>query len=127
MGLSRSRRGSIPSRAGRPGTPPASRRGSRCCNFLKAPQSSLGGPEDRSQPSLTLRKLAMINDRLAAHSFKQQTFSERRKKIVSPYKKRTVRKDSFCIYPSRLRVRRRTSSNGAALSLDCGPRARVRS
>lgn len=56
----------------------------RCCNFLRAPRSSFrreerrGGPE----PGLwglvpkrhSLRNLPMINDRLAARSFKQQSF-----------------------------------------------------
>lgn len=35
----------------------------------------------------SLRNLAMINDRLAAHSFKQQSFPREKKNIV--YKKRT--------------------------------------
>lgn len=50
---------------------------SRRCNFLKAPRSSFSreGPRGLfSDVTHSLRNLAMINDRRAAHSFKQQTF-----------------------------------------------------
>lgn len=56
----------------------------RCCNFLRAPRSSFRREERRGGPDPglwglvpkrhSLRNLPMINDRLAARSFKQQSF-----------------------------------------------------
>lgn len=87
----------------------------RCCNFLRAPPSSFCRNDRRGVRGLwglsvsfslvptrhSLRNLPMINDRLAAHSFKQQSFP--REKIFYIRNERNERLFLSSIYPSRLR------------------------
>lgn len=79
----------------------------RRCNFLRAPRSSLrrGGrglwglvPTRHS-----LRNLPMINDRLAAHSFKQQSFP--REKILYIRNERSERLFPYLPFKITLRPR----------------------
>lgn len=79
-------------------------RTSMYCAAAVAAPSSLMPVRSFPDTSLTLRNLLMINDRLAAHSFKQQSFP--REKILYIRNERSERlflylpfKITFCEHP----------------------------